>query len=107
MTGTNPADQARQAPGIRLRDLRKDAGLDGRALAALAGWHSTKVSKIEHGSQSPSEKDLRAWCRRCAAEGRLSDLIAAVRSVESMYVEWRRTLNTGMKRLQQASIPLY
>jgi transcriptional regulator with XRE-family HTH domain len=107
MVGTNPADQARQALGARLKEIRKDANLTGRALASLAGWHFSKVSKIEHGSQSPSEIDLRTWCRSCQAEGELPDLIATVRSIESMYVEWRRQLRTGMKRLQQASVPLY
>jgi transcriptional regulator with XRE-family HTH domain len=107
MIGTNPADQARQALGARLRDIRRDADLSGRALAALAGWHFSKVSKIEHGSQPPSEKDLRAWCRHCHAEDQLTDLIATVRSIESMYVEWRRSLATGMKQLQRAGLPLY
>jgi transcriptional regulator with XRE-family HTH domain len=107
MIGTNPADQARQALGARLRDIRRDADLSGRALAALAGWHFSKISKIEHGSQAPSEKDLRAWCRHCKAEDQLTDLIATVRSIESMYVEWRRSLATGMKRLQRAGLPLY
>jgi transcriptional regulator with XRE-family HTH domain len=104
---TNPADQARQALGARLREIRKDAGLTGRALAALAGWYFTKISKIEHGAQAPSENDLRVWCRHCDAEEQILDLIATVRSIESMYVEWRRLQRTGMKRLQEADIPRY
>ena len=104
---TNPADQARQALGARLREIRKDADLTGRALAALAGWHFTKISKIEHGTQTPSENDLRVWCRHCQAEGQVPDLIATVRSIESMYVEWRRLQRTGLKRLQEADIPRY
>ena len=107
MVSTNPADQARQALGARLREIRKDADLNGRALAALAGWHFTKISKIEHGTQSPSENDLRDWCRHCKADDHVPDLIATVRSIESMYVEWRRLQRTGMKRLQEASIPRY
>ena len=71
------------------------------------GWRFTKISKIEHGSQPPSENDLRVWCRHCDAEEQILDLIATVRSIESMYVEWRRSLSTGMKRLQRADIPLY
>lgn len=50
MVGTNPADQARRALGARLREIRKDASLTGRALATLAGWYFTKISKIEHGA---------------------------------------------------------
>jgi transcriptional regulator with XRE-family HTH domain len=45
---------ARQALASRLRDLRKTARLSGRELAAQAGWHYTKVSKIEHGAGNSS-----------------------------------------------------
>ncbi|HUZ51317.1 MAG TPA: helix-turn-helix transcriptional regulator [Streptosporangiaceae bacterium] len=44
------AQQAREALGARLRAVRLDAGLTARALAQLAGWHFTKVSKLEHGT---------------------------------------------------------
>ena len=53
------AREARAALGQRLRDVRADAGLTGRELAALAGWHYTKVSKIEHGTTMPTEADLK------------------------------------------------
>jgi len=52
---------ARHAFGNRLRDIRLDAGLSGRDLAALTGFHYTKVSRVEHGGQSLSDADLRAW----------------------------------------------
>jgi transcriptional regulator with XRE-family HTH domain len=84
-----------------------DAGLTGRALAAACEWHFTKVSKIEHGAQNPSDEDIRAWCRACATEGEVVDLIATARTIESMYMEWRRALRFGMKQAQQARTPLY
>ncbi|WP_371781452.1 helix-turn-helix domain-containing protein [Streptosporangium subroseum] len=99
--------QAREALGTRLSEIRKDANLTGRALAALCGWHFTKVSKIEHGTQNASEDDLRAWCQHCRAESKLPDLIATVRTIESMYVEWRRTMRAGLKNSQVSSVPLY
>lgn len=37
------------------------------------------------------------------AERQVADLIATVRHIEAMYVEWRRVLGTGTKRRQQAS----
>ena len=46
---TNEIQQAREALGYRLRDIRLDARMSGRQLAALTGWHFTKISKIEHG----------------------------------------------------------
>lgn len=103
----NQAQQARDAFGARLRDLRKDAGLTGRALAELAGWQLSKVSRIEHGRRSASEDDVRAWCRHCDAEDQLPDLIATVRNIEAMWLEWRRTLRTGVKVRQQQSVGLY
>jgi hypothetical protein len=33
--------------------------------------------------------------------------MAALRSIESMYVEWRRMIRAGMCRLQEAPLPLY
>jgi transcriptional regulator with XRE-family HTH domain len=98
--------QAREALGHKLRDLRKDAGLTGRGLAALTGWHSSKISKIEYGRQTPSEDDIRAWCRHCSAPDQASDLVVAVRNIEAMYVDWRRLLQTGTRRRQEASIRL-
>ena len=35
----------------------------------LAGWLSSKVSKIEHGKQTPSEEDLQTWCQQCGTVG--------------------------------------
>jgi transcriptional regulator with XRE-family HTH domain len=99
-----PARQAREALGTRLRDIRRDAGLTGRNLAALAGWHSSKVSKIEYGKQNPSERDLQIWCSHCGAIGQLPDLVATMRSIETMYVELRRLHRAGMAKRQREFI---
>jgi transcriptional regulator with XRE-family HTH domain len=104
---TGPSRQAREALGMRLRDIRKDAGLTGRALADACGWHYSKVSKLEHAAQQPSDEDLRDWCRICGAEDQIDDLIATVRAIESMYVEWRRALRFGMKPNQEARNTLH
>ncbi|MCE7006583.1 helix-turn-helix transcriptional regulator [Kibdelosporangium philippinense] len=101
---TSSVHQAREALGQRLRDLRKNAGLSGVGLAARAGWtNSSKVSKIEHGKQTPSEDDIRAWCQHTGAAEQIPDLIATVRNIEAMYVEWRRMLEVGTRRRQHAS----
>jgi hypothetical protein len=76
-------------------------------LAIGIGCHYTKISRIENGSQAPSEENVKAWCRVCRAEGQIPDLIATARSIESMYVEWRRQTRAGMKRLMLSSVPLY
>lgn len=87
--------------------MRKDARLSGRALASAMGWHYTKVSKLENGDRSPSEQDIRAWCSACGAEGQVPDLIATVRHVASMYHEYRRQMQAGLKHLTESSVPLY
>jgi transcriptional regulator with XRE-family HTH domain len=99
LTGTVQA--AREALGVRLRDLRRDARLSGRELAALTGWHFTKVSKIEHGRTMPTEDDLELWCFHCRAQNELPDLIATARSIEKMYSEIKRLMRTGTARYQQ------
>ncbi len=101
MTGS--FHQAREVLGLRLRDLRRDAGLTGRQLADMASWNGSKVSKIEHGKQTPSEDDIRVWCRHTDAPDHVSELIAAVRHIEAMYMEWRRVLAVGTRRRQALS----
>lgn len=93
--------------GVRLREIRKAAGLTGRALATNISCHFTKISRIENGSQAPSEENIRAWCVACNAGGQIPDLIATARAIESMYVEWRRQTRAGMKRLMLTPVPLY
>lgn len=106
MSLTSTVHQAKEALGNRLRDLRKDAGLTGQQLAVLAGWHSSKVCKIEYGKQTPTEDDIRIWCRHCGAPDEIPDLVASVRTIDAMYTEWRRMLRTGTKRRQEASLIL-
>jgi transcriptional regulator with XRE-family HTH domain len=96
---TNPSNSAKQALGIRLRELRKDAGLNARELAVATGQHYTRVSKIENGVQAPTDHDIRAWCCACHADGHVDDLIATLRTVESAYLEFRRQSRAGMKRV--------
>jgi transcriptional regulator with XRE-family HTH domain len=104
---SSSARKARQALGLRLRELRLDAGLTGRELAAATAQHFTRVSKIENGAKAPSQRDIRAWCAACAAEDQVADLIAQARAVESMYLEHRRQTRSGMKRLMNSVVPLY
>ena len=98
---TNEVQQAREALGYRLGDIRKDARVSGRELAALTGWHFTKVSKIEHGRSVPSDADIELWCFHCGAESQIADLTASARGIEKMYIELKRLLRAGTTRYQQ------
>lgn len=68
-------------------------------MAAATGQHFTRVSKIENGVQSPTDRDIRDWCQACDAGAQISGLIATLRSVESAYVEFRRQSRAGMKQV--------
>jgi len=85
--------------GARLRRLRKSAGLTGKAIADATDQHVTRVSRIENGTQPPTERQIRAWCLACSAEDEIPDLIATAQSVESAYLEWARQARAGMRRL--------
>ena len=102
---SSSVQRAREQLAERLRDIRLDARLTARALSAAAGWHEAKTSRIESAKKAPSEDDIRAWCRVCGAERAIPDLIAASRSADSMYIEWRRLQPAGMRRDQENRLP--
>jgi transcriptional regulator with XRE-family HTH domain len=104
---SGPAQQAREAFGSRLREIRLDAGLTGRQLAELTGFHFTKISRVEHGGQGLSDSDIRAWCNGCGADDQIADVIAQARAVESMYREWKRLARGGLHRLVDSLEALY
>ncbi|RBM09003.1 helix-turn-helix transcriptional regulator [Streptomyces sp. PT12] len=99
--------KAREKLAGRLREIRKDAGINGRELAIRCGWSESKSSRIENAKTPPSDADIRAWCRACAADDQAPDLIAANRQSTEAHVEWRRLQRTGLRRLQESTGDLY
>jgi transcriptional regulator with XRE-family HTH domain len=95
-----PSEAAKQALGVRLRDLRLDIGLSPSALAAETGFSTSKISRTETGKTRLSESDIRKWVLACGAEGQLPELIAASREVDSMWLEYRRRLKLGQAAIQ-------
>ncbi|MEU7830368.1 helix-turn-helix transcriptional regulator [Nonomuraea sp. NPDC049129] len=93
--------QVRTALGQRLRGLRTGAGLSGKSLAESLGWPSSKVSKIEHGKQTPTAEDITAWARACGAEDSPSELLSLLGNLETLYAEWQRILRAGTGKRQQ------
>lgn len=104
---SSSAWQARQALAARLGEIRKDAGLTGRALALRCDWHESKVSRIEHARTAPSADDIRVWCQHCDAPDETDEMLAFLRTVEDMFVEWRRMEQAGLKHAQEAVLPLW
>lgn len=76
--------------------------MSGQALADQLGWPQSKVSKIETGRQAPTEADLQAWTGATAHPDAWPDLVASLRTLETMYAEWRRQLRAGMRTRQQS-----
>ncbi|MEU1176590.1 helix-turn-helix transcriptional regulator [Streptomyces sp. NPDC005820] len=105
---SNQAQEAREALGARLRGFRKDAGFtSGRAFALATGWQESKVSRIENGKQNASETDIRTWCTKTNRPEQIEDLIATVRHIDELWLEWRRQLETGAETRQSKAIPVY
>lgn len=99
--------EAREAFGARLRELRQQASLTGRALADRTGLHFTKISRVEHGKQGLTDDEIRAWTAACSATEQVPDLIAMARSVDSLYREWRRQMRTGLRLMQETAVRRY
>jgi transcriptional regulator with XRE-family HTH domain len=114
--GTDPASEYNGSPTlwddgdcyvIQGWRIRKDAEMTARQVAQAAGWHESKCSRIEHARTIPSPADIRAWCKVCGVPDQAAELTVTLRAIDSMYVEWRRQVPAGMRRLQEASLPLW
>ncbi|MFG2780843.1 helix-turn-helix domain-containing protein [Streptomyces prunicolor] len=104
---SSSAQAARQALAARLRDLRLDAELTVRGLALSTSWSHSKVSRIENARTAPAPEDVRAWARACAVEDQAEELVAALRAVEGMWIEWHRMERSGLKAAQESVRSLY
>ncbi|MCX4973160.1 helix-turn-helix transcriptional regulator [Streptomyces sp. NBC_00620] len=104
---SSSAQAAREAVAGRLKELRADAGITGPELASRCGWSHPKTYRIEGARTPPSADDIRRWCEACGAGGQADDIIAQSRTAESMYMEWRRKVRTGLKQLQNSYVPLF
>lgn len=71
------------------------------------GWAESKVSRLENGKQNPSEDDIRVWCNKTNRKELADDLIATVRHIDELWLEWRRQLQTGAERRQRKALPVY
>src|SRR5690606_5866320 len=90
----------REALGARLRELRSEAGLQGKELADQLGWQRSKVSRLENGKQTATAADLRAWAQALGVPAESADLLSRLRGLESRQRSWRRQLATGHRAVQ-------
>ncbi|MGW3656484.1 helix-turn-helix domain-containing protein [Streptomyces sp. NPDC005151] len=92
---------ARVALGARLRELRTDAGLNGKELASRLVWQPSKVSRLENGKQTATAADLEAWAVAAGASDAVDDLLARLRNLETQHQSWRRQLSAGHRAVQE------
>lgn len=95
---------ARVALGARLRELRVEAGLDGKGVAAALGWQRSKVSRLETGKQTPSSADLVAWAEAVGRADLAGELKGRLVGLETQYRSWRRQLAGGHRARQELAI---
>ena len=103
-SGVTKVHEARRALGLRLRELRRQAGLTGSQLAASLSWPASKVSKLENGRQTPTDDDILAWTGATGATGAPAEaeaLLASLHTLETQYAEWRRVLQRGLSAVQR------
>ncbi|MFD7291096.1 helix-turn-helix domain-containing protein [Streptomyces sp. NPDC059863] len=97
--------QAREALGVRLRELRLSAPegrLTGTALAYRLCWPNSKVSKLELGRQTATPEDLHQWATARGRPDAYDELRARLAGFESHIRSWRRQLGGGHKPVQDA-----
>ena len=101
---TTDYQQARAALGVRLRELRTEAGLNGKEFAELIGWQRSKVSRLENGKQSATEADVEAWARALERLDVVGELKGRTRSLETSYRSWKRQLADGHRAVQEGHV---
>ncbi|MFB8267462.1 helix-turn-helix domain-containing protein [Streptomyces sp. NPDC055955] len=95
---------ARDALGARLRELRADACLEGKDLAAQLGWQPSKVSRLQGGKQTPSAEDLTAWAEGVGRPDVAHELHGLLAGLEMKHRSLRRTLSAGQHARQELAI---
>ncbi|MFD9562611.1 helix-turn-helix domain-containing protein [Streptomyces sp. NPDC059994] len=95
---------ARVGLGARLRELRTEAGFDGKGIAAALGWQRSKVSRLENGKQTPSRNDLKEWAQAVGRPDVSGELTGRLAGLETQYRSWRRQLIGGHRARQELGI---
>ncbi|MPY51472.1 helix-turn-helix domain-containing protein [Streptomyces acidicola] len=103
---TTDYQTAREALGARLRELRVEAGLEGKDVAIKLGWQPSKVSRLQNGKQTPTREDLSAWVRaagRPDLEAEVHGLLAGM-EMKQRHRSWRRQLAGGHRGRQEIAV---
>ncbi|MCF3132480.1 helix-turn-helix domain-containing protein [Streptomyces olivochromogenes] len=90
--------------GARMRDLRTEAGFDGKGIAERLGWQRSKVSRLENGKQTPSRKDLEQWADAVDRPDAAAELLGRLTGLETRYRSLRRQYANGHRARQEQGL---
>jgi transcriptional regulator with XRE-family HTH domain len=87
----------------RLRALRAQAGLSGKALADANGWAQSKVSRIENGKQMPTDEDIEAWAQTCGIDvATVEELLRLRGEARVAHATFSSRMRQGQKKVQES-----
>jgi len=101
---TSDYQSGRVALGARLRELRTEAGLNGKDFAERLGWQRSKVSRLEHGKQTPSREDLETWAKAAGRPDAVTELAGRLTGLETRYRSLRRQYSAGHRARQEEGL---
>jgi transcriptional regulator with XRE-family HTH domain len=95
----------RQRLAQELRNLRAASAPSGSAFARGLGWQQSRVSKIETGTQLPTEQDIQDWSTAAGAPGSVPLLLELLERARVEYASHRAQFAThGGAARNQVSI---
>ena len=88
-----PGNPERDRLATRLRELRARTGLSGNRFAVeRIHWPQSRVSRLETGTQLPTEEDLRAWVHATGTDDEaVAELQELLERARIEYATWRDT----------------
>ncbi|MFG2792642.1 helix-turn-helix domain-containing protein [Streptomyces sp. NPDC048419] len=101
---TSDYQSGRVALGARMRELRTETGLNGKDFAERLGWQRSKVSRLEHGKQTPSREDLREWATAVGRPDVLTELAGRLTGLETRYRSLRKQYSNGHRARQEQGV---
>lgn len=94
----------RVALGARMRELRTEAGLNGKDFAERLGWQRSMVSRLENGKQTPSRDDLAAWAEAAGRADVIAELAGRLAGLETRYRSLRKEYSNGHRARQEQGL---
>ncbi|WP_405909531.1 helix-turn-helix transcriptional regulator [Streptomyces sp. NBC_00828] len=101
---TTDFQSSREALGARLRELRTEAGVEGKDLAARLGWQPSKISRLQNGKQTATAADITAWVQGVGRPDAEAELQGLRSGVEMKHRSWKRQLSGGHRGRQEVAI---